>query len=341
MVLQEGQQKTAAKEQNTASDYLDRVRRFSLSLQPEAERLDTDGDLLAEKYARFVSEGLHVGWSPRQPLTGREFCEVLALLAETSGAFAFVALQQLVANLSLAGRVLADADWPRVGVAFGHLRNRRGASPVWDGCLANGTVPWLTGAGIFDSVVLGMRGPDGAEVYALAEASDRPAFRHNAPLDLMAGSGTRTVSVLVRDLRVGEDAVLRADPPGTMERNDMQSVLYQTPLMVGCVRACRKLLDTSSHLHAAQRNRCDAVTEDLLRRVYAAFDGCTPEEGQQIRAELGDFSVRLARLTVMACGGVGLVRGHPGQRLYCEALLYSLMAQTTAIVNQAFHEVMR
>jgi alkylation response protein AidB-like acyl-CoA dehydrogenase len=63
------------------------------------------------------------------------------------------------------------------------------------------------------------------------------------------------------------------------------------------------------------------------------------EQGPRLRAELGDFAVRLARLAVMAGGGGALTIGHPAQRLYREALLYSLMAQTDAIVGQAFEEV--
>ncbi len=49
--------------------------------------------------------------------------------------------------------------------------------------------------------------------------------------------------------------------------------------------------------------------------------------------------MRVARLAVMASGGGALAHGHPAQRLYREALLYSLMAQTDAIVGQAFAEV--
>ncbi len=41
----------------------------------------------------------------------------------------------------------------------------------------------------------------------------------------------------------------------------------------------------------------------------------------------------------MASGGEGLSRDHPAQRIYREALVFSLMAQTTPIVNQAFESV--
>lgn len=323
----------------TATSYLDNLREFTLALEAKAERLDTEEAVLAAWYARFVAAELHLGWSPRRPLSGREFCEALAILAESSGAFAFVALQQFVANAYLADRMPQQADWPCVGVAFGHLRNPHGPYPRWEGDGARGLVPWMTGAGLFPRTILGMRGPDEQEVYALVDATDRTVFRHSAPLALIACSGTRTLSVHVNGLPIAEDAILKQEPPGALERNDSQSVLYQTPLMVGCVRACRKLIRRLSRVGAFEQAQCETATEELLQRVYAAFEGCTPETGRQLRAELGDFCVRLARLAVMASGGAGLVRGHPAQRLYREALLYSLMAQTDPIVSQAFREV--
>jgi hypothetical protein len=323
----------------TYPDYPDRLRDFAAAMRDDADRLDSDGTLLGEWYGRFVGTNLHTGWSPRQPLSGREFCEALAILAETSGAFGFVALQQFVANANLAGKVSDRDSWPIAGVAFGHLRNPSGPAPRWDGHSVDGMVPWMTGAGLFPQVVLGMRGPGNEEIYALADATDRDSFRHSAPMDLIAGSGMRTVSVRLSGMPMTADTVLKTEPPGTMQRNDVQGVLYQTPLMVGCVRASRALIRVSPRVGSAERARCEAETERLLQRVYTAFEGCTPEEGQQLRAELGDLSVRLGRLAVMASGGVGILRSHHAQRLYREALLYSVMAQTDAIVNQAFQEV--
>lgn len=325
---------------NSTIPYLSRIRDFASSLQSDAERLDTDSDLLADWYVRFAMQELHVGWSARQPLSGREFCEVLALLAESNGAFAFLVLQQLVANSKLGDSLSENAPLPRIGVAFGHLRKPQGQSPRWNGKRVSGIVPWMTGAGMFEKVILGVRDRDNNEIYVLAEATDCPAFRHSAPMNLVACSGTRTVNVTLDNFPLDANAVLQTDPFGTLASNDSQSVLYQTPLMVGCVRACSKLIRDSTIVGQAERLRCEEITTNLLERVYAAFDvGCTPEAGRQLRAELGDFAVRLARLAVMASGGAGLMHGHPAQRLAREALLYSVMAQTPDIVNGAFREV--
>ncbi len=323
----------------SASAYLNALREFASALAADADQIDTDEALLAHWYARFAAEGLHVGWSALQPLTGRELCEALALLAESSGAFAFVALQQFVANVNLSGHLPDDVVWPCGGVAFGQLRNLRGPCPRLEGGFISGSIPWITGAHIFPSVVLGLLDRDGSEIHAVVDSTNRRDFQHGAPMDLVACRGTYTVSVRLSRVPVGDLTVLTTEPAGTFAQNDIRGVLYQTPLMFGCVRARMKLIESSTRVVPAEKAVCGTSMAHLLESVYAAFEGSTPEEGARLRAQLGDFSVRLARLATMACGGAGLVRPHPAQRLYREALLYSLMAQTDRIVGQAFQEV--
>jgi hypothetical protein len=221
-------------------------------------------------------------------------------------------------------------------VAFGHLRNLQGPAPRLEAGIAHGFVPWLTGAGIFPQVILGLRRPDGQEVYALVDATDRAAFRHSAPLPLAACSGSRTISVQIDGLRIEESALLKTQPAGTQARGDAEGVLYQTPLMVGCVQACQQLILASPRVRPSEAEQSCQATEALLNRVLDAFDSGPPEQGQRLRAELGDYTARLARLAVMASGGNGLMHSHPAQRLYREALVYSLMAQTDEIIRDAF-----
>ena len=325
--------------------YLEALAAFAQDLRPDADAMDSRADVLGTWYDRFQAQGLNAGWAPRQPLSGRGFCEALATLSRESGAFAFVALQQIVANGIIGGKrfddAAATAPWPKVGVAFGHLRSPDGPAPILVAGRASGPVPWLTGAGLFEKVVLGLRTSNGEEVLALVDGHDRPAFRHGPPLPLAACAGTRTVRVTIENLAVGDADVLAVRPRGAMQRSDAGGVLFQTPLLVGCVEACRDLVRASPRVPDDQKAHCEAATDALLGRVRDAFDRDAAEEGQRLRAQLGDFTVRLARLSVMACGGGALAVGHPAQRLYREALLYSLMAQTDAIVGQAFEEVFR
>jgi hypothetical protein len=317
------------------ADYFTRLEAFAARLRPEAALLDVNDDAVAAWYDRFQQAGLNIGGSTHMPLDGAGFCRALETLAMASGAFAFVALQQFVANMNVGDRFVGPV-WPKVGVAFGHLGKPDPDLPRLRDGIANGVAPWLTGAGIFDWVVLGLHGEEQQEVFVLTDAHHRPEFAHTTPLSLLACTGTRTVSVRLNDLPVAEDQILKIDPPGNKARSDAASVLYQTPLMVGCVRACWEIIAASPRVEPDLRAVCEQKTAALLDRIRSAFADGDMRDGAELRAEIGDYSVRIARLAAMASGGGGLLVTHPAQRLYREALVYTLMAQSDLIVSQAF-----
>lgn len=281
---------------------------------PQAAQLDHDPQALRAVWEEFVRRGFHLQL---------DFFTTLPLLAEYSGAFAFLALQQRAAG----------CPDPAAGVAFGHLRNPQGPAPLWSEGRVSGTVPWLTGAGSFAHVLLGFRLTDGSEVRAWVPANDRPEFRHSTPLPLLAIRGANTVTVALRELAVDESTFVSVQPRGTQAQNDASGVLYQTPLMLGNLRASLRLI--------AQSQRGDlAKGQELVGQLETALYSENAREcGSALRARAGDLSVRLARLACMACGGGSLLTGHPAERLYREALVFSLMAQTDAVVDNAFEEL--
>ena len=320
------------------ADYFERLEAFATQLRPDAALLDGSVAAVAVWYDRFQQEELNLGGSVRMPFDGLGFCRALETLAMASGTFAFVALQQFVANMNVGDR-FQDPLWPKVGVAFGHLGSQGRDLPQRRDGKVNGFAPWFTGAGIFDWVVLGIDGEEQEEIFVLTEAHDRPEFAHSEPISLMACTGASTVGVHVKNLFVSDDAILKVTPPGAKARSDAGSVLYQTPLLVGCVRACWEIIVTSPRVDTDQKAACGQYTKALLDRAHTAFANGDMRDGPALRAELGDYAVRIARLAAMATGGGGLRMSHPVQRLYREALVYSLMAQTDLIINQAFSMV--
>jgi hypothetical protein len=200
-------------------------------------------------------------------------------------------------------------------------------------------VPWLTGAGVFEAYLLGVRLPDGGEAYAWVDGTDRDAFRFSEPLALAACASTRTVTVRVDGLPLDEGEFTRREPAGALARGDAMGVLFQTPLMIGNLRASLRLIEDSPQVEESMRRRCRAAVDSLIGEVFDALEVGTAERGRGLRARVGDMTARLGRLAVMACGGKALALTHPAQRVYREALLFSLMAQTERIVNEAFGAV--
>lgn len=283
----------------------------------DPEAADGDPAVLAAAYARFETDG---GVEHFREASSLERYRMLADAAQVSGAFAFLVLQAFVAF-----PYAAERERPtRVGVAFGHLRypDPR-ACPRRVGGRVIGRLPWLTGSGIFDRVVFGFLDANGEEVRALLDAWDRPGFAHSRPMDLVAMTGTRTVTVDV-DLDKLPDEVSRY-PSGTMAEGDRAGYVWQTPLMAGLVWAS---LDREPAL--ATR------AEPLLARLEHAVEfGVEPEAGRRLRTEAAAACVDLARLAAFAQGGGTLRRGHPAERVYREALIVNLMARTPDLVAEA------
>ncbi|WP_164764075.1 hypothetical protein, partial [Mesorhizobium sp. M1A.T.Ca.IN.004.03.1.1] len=80
--------------------------------------------------------------------------------------------------------------------------------------------------------------------------------------------------------------------PGNKLRSDAASVVFQTPLMVGCVRACWEIIKESPRVGQQEKARCELKTGRLLEQMHAAFENNVMEEGPRLRAEIGDYSVR-------------------------------------------------
>lgn len=317
------------------SPFVDRIRRFGESLASQAAILDRDVPAVRSTALEFQSQGLNVLGSPRVDLDSAGIFEGLASLAEFSGSFAFLALQQWVANLNYCDR--GESIWPRLTVAFGHLRNPQSLSPVWRNGHANGTIPWMTGAGIVEKVFLGVRGPEGDERFVWVSARSRPGFRVIRKRGLLACDGASNASVELKDFPISESGFTRISPHGALARGDALATVWHTPLMIGCARASLRLIELSPRVDGEPQRRIRHHFEELQSEILEAVRiGVSARKGLRLRSRASAASVRLASLACLAHGGNSLASGHPAGRLYREAMVYRLMAQTNAIVADAF-----
>ncbi len=320
--------------------YFTRLREFACEIRPICIEMDGTSSLCVKWYEEFVSRELHVGGSANRLFARDDFCEALAILSEASGAFAFLALQQFVANMMTSGRMGKTKSHPKMGVSFGHLRNpdrpslKRIKGTVW------GQIPWFTGSRIFTKTVFGYRDEELQEILALIPAVFNYSFQPYEEMALIACSGTQTVRVEVRGIEVPKRAILSVKPGGSMKAGDAASVISQVPLLVGNIRSCMQLISRSEELSQSAKIAAENRTNFLLDCVREAFlHGVDPEEGRRIRAEIGDYAVRHARLAMMSEGGASAAVTSIVQLRYREAIVFNLMAQTDEIVEDAFRSV--
>ncbi|HEY7061523.1 MAG TPA: acyl-CoA dehydrogenase family protein [Chloroflexota bacterium] len=284
------------------------------------------------------------------------------ILAAACGLTTFVQQQHLSACRLIAGgtnaALQADclpafaAGARLCGVAFSHLR-RPGppllrATPAPDGgWVLDGTAPWFTGWGLMDEVVLGGTLPDGRLLYVLAPLDAGPALTPSPPLRLCAFNASATVALHCRGLRVGAERHVKTTARADLATADRGGVLDVTPQTFGVALAASALVralaaERDSTVLRATADALDAEREAARQAVetwlavpsapeQAAGVGGGYAAGLRLRAGCLALAVRAAHAAVAATGGGANARDQAAQRLYREAMAYTLLMQTADV----------
>lgn len=283
-------------------------------------------------------------------------------LAAACGVTTFVWQQHLAAchlvtqatNASLRAELLprmaAGARW--CGVAFSHLRRPGPAAlhvvPRGDTYVFEGTAPWVTGFGILDDVVLAGTLPDGQSLYAIVPFAPSAALIPSAPLRLCAMNGSSTVALTCRALRVPAERCLFTTTPAAMAARDRAGTLKPTALTFGVARAADELVRDRATAQGdpALATVAEALADELgaARQAVAAWaarpmDDAWFPHALRLRAWAIALAVRHAHAAVAACGGSANSLDHTAQRLYREALLYTVLTQTPAVREATLAEL--
>ena len=316
-------------------------------IAPHAQQLDRSTDALRGALDAAEAAGM-LGLSAPAAVGGRAldpvaFAEAQMAAARASGTWAFVQTQHQGA-VGFAAAAQGDGRrWleplargqVRCGIAYAFLR-RPGppavaAAPSGDGLRLRGHAPWMTGWGLFSHCVTAGRRPDGRIVFAL-HPLDHPGVSASAPMRLAAFEAAQTVSLDI-DLRVAPEDVLFTVSADWLEERDRGSAARQAAFALGTAAAG---LDQVAAAVAA--GRCDADTavaslQRSLQRATGEVMDCiaradsTPR-GRMARARAIELAGRCSHAGVAAWAGAANRADHPAQRVYREALGFTVLAQT-------------
>jgi alkylation response protein AidB-like acyl-CoA dehydrogenase len=277
--------------------------------------------------------------------------EYLAILAAACGTTTFVQMQHVSAGGLIAGgenenlkreilpRLAAGERW--CSLAFSHVR-RPGAPLVRAtrdaaGFRFDGEAPWMTGWGLMDEVVLAGTLPGGDYVFVVAPLAESGALQASPPLRLCGMNATTTVALTCRGLWVGEERWVKTITPAAMAESDRAGALTPTALSLGAARAAQGLVARQAETHDS-RPLADTAAglAGAIEAARAEVDGWEgrvadpdyPENAMRCRARCVELGVRAAYTAIIASGGSANLLAHPAQRLYREAMVYSLLAQT-------------
>ncbi|MGW2420484.1 acyl-CoA dehydrogenase family protein [Streptomyces sp. NPDC001709] len=328
----------------TTHPLLDRARRLAAELLvPEAERVDQEGvpsshiDAVKRSGLLGASAPVAYGGSGAPPDVVRRIAEILAgaccatWFVQTQH---HTPVQTLVqSELPVRARLLGPLSRGELlsGVAYAHLRSyprvpvrvrREGG-----GWSFHGTVPWYTGWGLNDVLLLAGVTDAGEVLFAFAEARDQPGLRASEPMRLAALTAARTVSLELAGLWLPEEAVALRMPYERWAPGDRARTLNANPAVFGVAEAALSLLDAGTAAPLMAR------LADIRRRAYALADHPEPlervAERLAVRAEAYELLRTATTAAVVAGGGRSMALTSRAQRLAREALFLLVQGQTT------------
>ncbi|MFE2043009.1 acyl-CoA dehydrogenase family protein [Streptomyces sp. NPDC059477] len=333
----------------TPHPLIDRARRLARELLvPHAEQVDQSevpaGHLAVIRWSGLlgVSAPVEYGGAGAPDAVAREVAEILAgaccstwfvqtqhhtpvrLLARSQSPVRERLLRKLATGELMAGIAYAHVrSYPRVPVR---------ATAVRGGWRFDGTVPWYTGWGLNDVMLLAGVAEGGELVFAFADAREQPGLRPSAPMRLAALSAARTVAVELDGLRLPEEAVVLRTPRETFARVDIPRSANASPALFGIAYAALDLLEGDARdVVRPLRSRLDEVRE----RAYALADEAAPqerfEERLALRVRAHDLMRAATTAAVVAGGGRATGLASPAQRLYREGMFLLVQAQTAPV----------
>lgn len=336
-------------------------------IAPRAQEIDLDPEavkwawqLLADNKLVALRISEEYGGSAISEKLFRRFQE---LVAQTSGSLAFLQTQHQSAASLISrseNRELKNAYLPAMvdgrkalGIGFSQLR-RPGppimtAEPAGDGYILNGEVPWITGYDIFREFVIGATLPTGQAMFAVVPFESTESIQLSEPMRLCAMESALTVSGTFTKHPVTADKVLFIRPSDWIAKNDMINITLQGHFALGCAQAGINVLRQAFERrgHAFVQEAADALQVELdqcrAQAEEAQADGNqeTTAERLQIRASAIDLAVRCAHAAITASSGAANSLAHPAQRIYREALVYTVSAQTTDIMRATLERLVR
>lgn len=349
---------------NLAKSYLNNA------VKPNANALDSDAEALKNAVLGLGKLGLLAlrvppswrGWGVNEEI----FQDFQELVARHSGALAFLQTQHQSASVMLVqsqNEPLKQKYLPfmgdgnvLLGIGFSHLR-REGkplvkAVPVTGGYQIEGFVPWVTGFDLFQNFIVAASLPDGQAVFGVVPFVDTRAatgaITFSQPLKLAAMTSTNTVTATLTNWFLPKESVVSIKPSGWIHANDKKNVLNATGLILGCAMAG---LDIVQAAYSKRELSFIAQAFELLSQelsncrtaIRQAQQNCniSLDKRLQLRAWAIDLAVRCAHAAVTVFSGAANRGNHAAQRVYREALVFTVTGQTTAVMEATLALVVR
>jgi alkylation response protein AidB-like acyl-CoA dehydrogenase len=335
---------------------------------PKAQQIDRDGELLRWSLQGLCERNLMALRRPAEfggpDISEEAFRHFQETCARYSGTLSFLQTQHQSAGSMIAksaNEALKNEYLPKMGngeklVGIGFSQLRRGGPPIMrateaaGGYLVEGHVPWVTGYDFYPEFLLGATLPNGRAVFAVVPLRDAEGIKVSIPMRLAAMEAANTVTVDFTDHFVPAEKVCFIKEAGWIKNNDQINIALQGHFALGCAQAGldilraaaeKKNLDFALSSHAALAKELATCREETrMAQKGVAIEEATVDR-LRVRAWAIDLAVRCAHAAVTASSGAANSVDHPAQRVYREALVYTVSAQTTPIMEATLRRLVR
>lgn len=279
-------------------------------------------------------------------------------VARYSGALAFLQTQHQSAGSFLAASsndVLKKSYLPYmatgeklVGVGFSQLR-RPGVPSVTaeatdKGYLISGVVPWITGGKIFNDFILGATLADGRELYGIVpfrntQQAFQGTIKLSLPMDLVAMTGTNTVSAELNNWYLESDRVVAIKPANSIHHTSRKNILNHAWFPLGCAYSA---LDVIEQTYQTKQLAFILETQQALKQEVESYqkqmlaattsESVGSENQLKLRSQVINLAFRCAQAAVITSSGAANNLAHSAGRVYREALVFSVSGQTIDVM---------
>ncbi|GDY60883.1 hypothetical protein SAV14893_002760 [Streptomyces avermitilis] len=199
----------------------------------------------------------------------------------------------------------------------------------------DGTVPWYTGWGLNDVMLLaGVTDTDEA-LFAFTEARAQPGLRPSPPMRLAALTAARTVSLELDGLWLPEEAVALRTPYETWAAADRPKNTNAGPAVFGITASALGLLADGDPAAQESARVLRGRLDEVRRHAYALADHPVPseriEERLVVKTRAYDLMRAATTAAVVAGGGRAMDLGSPAQRLAREGMFLLVQGQTAEV----------
>ncbi|WP_009547614.1 acyl-CoA dehydrogenase family protein [Crocosphaera subtropica] len=351
---------------NNLESFLEEIKSYLQEfVTPFASEIDQSPDALKKALHGLIEHSLLSVRIPQSwgglGLNPEIFYLLQQLLSQYSGALAFLQLQHqgaVNAIVKSKNEALKQNYLPKIveenllfGLGFSQLR-RQGkpmitATPIQGGYEITGEVPWITGFDFFDIFILGATLPDDQEIRGIVPFTPSSQVRFSEPIKLGAMQSTNTVTATFKTYFLPEENIVSIDQPGGIHNHDQKVVLYPSFLVLGCAKAgldivknvCQKkeidfIQEAYDHLNE-EWQICERKIRKAMNIDHRSFD-----DDLQLRVWSINLAQRCAIAALTVSSGAANYYNHPAQRVYKEALVFSVFAQTTDIMKGTLEQLM-